>query len=176
MAEKYKRHEVDAGVFAEMLPEGAKLYERHKTPLLEFRQNRIKYKMTDFQLLHPLGVEAFRMCLGEMMSDPDAEECRIEVSEGVDDDTVEIIIDIVMGFEYQAEKGGKNGFYIGSCVIPSMRCEEQDGKKTLVFKFNGEFSRCAYDYAHMHAGENITLAGLVIYAVEAHMKDMEENT
>jgi hypothetical protein len=72
-----------------------------------------------------------------------------------------------MGFGFKAHKGGKNGFDMGSCVVGGVTTEREEGKNdVLVFHFCDSFPEYAYEYAVEHEGEQITLAELVIYAVE----------
>lgn len=167
MGEKYMRQEVDPGPLSYLLPEGGKMYKRPDIPKVQFKKDKINYSMTDFRLLHPLGLEAFKICLGAMIGIQDATECRIAIGTDMDDDTIDIIIDIVTGFEYEARKGGRNGFYCCSSPVTGSEVEEsEDGNKVLVFKFYEQFSKSVYEYSHMHKGGKITLAEIIMYAAQ----------
>lgn len=170
----YRRDEIEAGAFAGLLPDGAKLYRRPQMPVVEFKHGGIKYSVTDFRLLHPYGVQAFEMCLNEMIKTPDAKECRIETTTEVDEDTVQKISDILLGFGFTAKKGGKKGFEIGSCVIGSISTTREGDKTVIIAHFADDFAKHVYEYGRLHPGEEITLSELVIYSVEEKHKDLEE--
>lgn len=167
MGMKYSRQTIDAGVFADMMPDGAKLYRRPEVPMFSFKKDGVKYNVTDFRLLNPLGVRAFEICLNVMLNDPNASECRIECKGDLDDDTIEIVKDIVLGFQYKAEKGGKNGFKLESCGgFAGVTTEiPEEGNKILAFHLGGNFRRYAFEYREHHSGETVKLLDLVVYAV-----------
>lgn len=160
------RQYINIELFKDLLPDGAKFYVRPEMPKIEFKRDGIKYKMSDFRLLHPLGVDAFKICLGAMLNNPDASGCRIECAEALDEETMDVIKDIVMGFSFEAEKGGKHGFMVGSCVVGGVHEEEtENGNQVLVFHFSDNFGKYAYEYNQAHKGETIRLEDLVVYAV-----------
>lgn len=181
MGMKYSRQAIDAGVFADMMPDGAKLYQRPEMPMFRFNKDGVRYSVTDFRLLNPIGVRAFEICLNVMLNDQNASECRIECSGDLGDDTIEIVKDIVLGFQYRAEKGGKNGFKLESCGgIAGVTTEiPEGGNKILAFHLGGNFRRYAFEYRQSHSDEAVKLLDLVMYAVvrdinELRMSQTEE--
>lgn len=171
-----RKHEINPGPMREFLPEGAKLYMRPELPKIEFRKGRAKYKMTDFSLLHPYGWDVFAMCLDAMATTPNARSNIVLFEKEVDKDTLEIICDIVSGFDYKVSKSGKNGFTHESHAITGTITEEkEDGKTSVEFTFNTEFAKHVYEYSNEHKGEKITLAELVMYDTEESEKEILES-
>lgn len=172
---KYTRQKIDAGVFAGLLPEGGELYQQPELPKVEFKKDRITYSMTDFRLLHPLGVQAFQICINAMANTPDVKECEIVCDGDVGGDTFDIITDIVMGFSYEARKGGRNGFSMASHVITGVTREQKEGENTkLVFRFGGDFPKSVFEYCNEHMSEAVTIADLVVYAVSKEQAELRE--
>ena len=172
---KYTRMEMNPGVFADYLPEGAKMYQKPDMPTFKFKRDGVTYTLTDPRLLNPAGIEMLNYCLCAMVLDPDAKECRILAQAAVDNDTVLIAEDIVMGFRYKAEKKGKNGWSINSGIVEGFRTEyKKNGDRILVFQFFGDFGRYAYEYAQINdISEGINLPDLIVYVANREHENFQ---
>ena len=173
---KYERQKINPGVFADILPDGAEMYVRPELPSIEFKRDGIKYSMTDLRLLHPLGVEAFEMCLNTIINDPTATECSIRCND-LDDDTIKIISDIVTGFQFEARKGGRNGFKFDTngLIHGSMLEKSENGEPAiLTFYIDGSFARSIYECYQQHKDAKINLCDIVAYHYEQTKNEMLE--
>lgn len=123
---------MNPGAFADLMPEGAELYIASVLPTIEYKMNGVDYEIADLTLLHQGGKDAFLAILDRAANDENIEEV-IFSTEGVEDEDIEIITDIVMGFTYKAEKKGRNGWTMqGKYLV--MGCERTDD--TITFKLD----------------------------------------
>ena len=137
------KHEIDAGVFSDMLPEGTKLYKMPELPKNKYKKGRREYEIPDMRLLHPLGLAALERILNEINQDSGAADVQIGLSPAVDDDTEEIIKSIIMGITFNAKCRGHE---IGSCICYGVSTEKEDNERLLTFHLNDNFVKAAYAY------------------------------
>jgi hypothetical protein len=159
---KYSRTEMNADVFGSILPEGAMIYQKPELPKYEFKANKVKYTVSDLRLLHPSGVGAFESILKVVANTPDCKEISFDVSY-LDEDTINIVTDILMGITYTAKKGGKNGFeQSGIFLITGVEREEN----IMTCHFIREHAKAIYMYAHENQKKQINIQDLVILLAE----------
>lgn len=114
----YKHCEIDAGIFKHVLPEGAKLYMRPELPTVKFKHEKVTYTVTDVRLLNESAVQTFAEMLSCVIADESiSDKITLLIPVGVDESTVDIITDIIMGISFSASKGGKNGFYTSGAFL-----------------------------------------------------------
>ena len=147
---KYSRTEINAGAFSDILPEGAMMYRRPELPKYEFKANKVKYTVSDLRLLHPKGVEAFESILKIVANTPDCKEVSFDVSD-LDEDTINIVTDILMGITYAAAKGGKNGFEINGTFLITGVAREGNIMTCQLVK---EHAWAIFKYAHEKVRNN----------------------
>lgn len=159
---KYDRQEINPVVFRDIIPDDVVMYMRPEMPSVEFKRKGVKYSMTDLRLLHPLGVEAFELCLNTMLNNPEIRECSIQCND-LDDNTIKIITDIVMGFQCTAKKGGKHGFFTGATPIYKTVCEKSENGNPIkmAFHITDSFARCVYKYRQSCKDTPINLCDIV---------------
>ena len=132
---KYERERIDAGAFADILPEGATIYERPELPMVKFEKDKIKYEVTDIRLLNELAIGVFEHIIYRIAHDPEIEEVKFIVKD-LDDDKIDLIIDIVTGIEVKAEKGGEKGWIVEGRILEcSAGKRETETEKEVIFKF-----------------------------------------
>jgi hypothetical protein len=123
---------MNPGAFADLMPEGSKLYMPSVLPTIEYKMHDVNYEIADLTLLHQGGKVAFYGILERAASDENLGEVVFS-TEGVSEEDLEIITDIVMGFTYKAEKKGRNGWMMqGKYMV--MGCES--GEDTITFKLD----------------------------------------
>ena len=182
MSEKYKRYE-DAtlarifknhlrGIVPEDELEGMKFYKRPDIPTITFKRGMVKHSMTDFRLLHPLAKEAFVVCVNEMLGG-EISECCIRFAETVNEDTINIVADILMGFKFTADKGGKNGYMTSICAVVGFRADvNEDGSTEVTFHLDRHFAKWASVYGSEHGHEKIALVDLCLYIADKFHNEM----
>ena len=171
---KYFRHEIDPGSFSAFMPEGAKMYMRPEMPKIEFKEGKLKCRVTDLRLLNPLGCEAFERLLVAMVTAPETGEAKMFASADVDEDTLSIIADIVTGFSYEVKRGGKNGWSMdGSLAYSYSQTETENGGTEIVFTFNTETAQYMQDYAREH-NNTLNLFEMIPYIAERQHEDFLE--
>lgn len=176
----YQRTEVDAGHFIGIFPEGSKFYRIPELPKIEFKVNKVKYAVTDIRLLNEDAVCTFLKILNTVANEPDTEEVSFKIEDDTSEDTIEVIIDILLGISYIAKKGGKHGFESSaSFLVSGVSRHETEDCKTITFKLIKDHARAIYEYAQEH--EQPTLYELVIAIEEksreqmaAYIKEHEE--
>lgn len=162
----YKRQEINAGAFAPYLPEGAQLYKLPELPMVEFKKDGTKYKVTDTRLLNETGVEAIKRCILHMLNGG-ADVCAVELGKTIDDEYLNMIIDIVMGFRWESSKGGKNRFYTSGLLCLHTENLEKDGKRYIEFHLDPDFVEVCHEYK---GNEEISLFDLIV-AVEKRKRE-----
>jgi hypothetical protein len=168
----YQRDKINPGAFADILPPGAVLTMMPELPMREYKSDGIKCKVTDLRLLHPTGVEAVKIIFNTMMNEPDVEEVNIGLPDSMDEDTIEIMSDIVMGVRWRASKGGKHGFEMGGCIVYSRSTiETVDGKRSVSFRVDRADSAALYDFTHSSTKESISLFEAINAIINARRKE-----
>lgn len=131
--------EIEAGAFADMLPEGCKIIQSPSLPKEQFKKGRRKYEISDIRLLHPLGIEALAYILDAIRQDASTTEVRIKSE--LDKNEEDIVRSIVMGISYSAKERGN---YIGGCICYQTTVEEVGdigNDRILVFSLDGMLTK-----------------------------------
>ena len=165
----YKRQEIDAGAFSNMMPDGAKVYIRPELPKVEYKVGNVKLKVTDLRLLHPAGVEALFAIIKHMCEVEGDEELTFSIPKDTDNETVDAVADIVTGFEYEAKF--RRWSYECGCTVYGFRKEESNGERTITFTYAKEFANFVYEYAKKH-GTKLSLVGILAEYANKRFKDM----
>ena len=176
----YQRTEIDARHFMDIFPEGSKFYRIPELPKIKFKANKVQYSITDVRLLNENAVCTFLNILNTVANEPDTEEVTFKIEDDTNEDTVEIITDILMGISYTAKKGGKHGFESSSSfLVTGVDRHEAEDYKTITFKLIKDHAQAIYEYAQEH--EQLNLYELVIAIEEksreqiaAYVKEHEE--
>lgn len=169
---KYSRTEINASVFSDILPEGAMMYRGPELPKYEFKANKVNYTVSDLRLLHPSGIKAFESILKVVANTPDCKEVSFDVSD-MDEDTINIVTDILLGITYHAAKGGKNGFEMGgNFLIIGARREEN----IMTYQLAKSHAWAIFKYAHEKArnDEPINFLDLVCAVSESGLELFKE--
>lgn len=169
---KYTRTTIDAGAFSNLLPKGSELYMSPKLPKIEFKKSGIKYAVTDLRLLNQVAIRVFETILDTVIDTPNCREISFN-AENVDEDTIHIITDILMGMEYSAKKGGKNGFSLhGNFLVTEVR----KANDTITFLLAEEKANIIYEYAQKNLQEDkiISICDLVIVLAKNLLEDFEQ--
>ena len=170
---KYTRIEVNPGPFADILPKGAKIYERHKLPTIEFKKNGVEYTISDLTLLNPIGVSAFENVLNCLASGI-GNEAKLRVDSSVTDDDLDIVYDIVTGFAYDVKKKGKNGYrFSGARLIHSMTTEKRKDGRFVTFTTSPEIANDIHEYAEAN-NYVVNLIDMIVYIAEKEYQRFKE--
>ena len=158
------------------LPKDVTLKKIQALPKVEFEVGGNKYKMTDVRLLHPYGVEVIKKCINTMLIEPDARECKF-IAHELDDETIEIIKDIALGFGYDGKiksKDKRTSRFIGSCIITGVITKDlENGNKELTFRFNYDFAKYACEYHQTHTG-SVNITNLIDYVERGKNEEFME--
>jgi hypothetical protein len=176
----YQRTEIDARHFMDIFPEGSKFYRIPELPKIKFKANKVQYSITDVRLLNENAVCTFLNILNTVANEPDTEEVTFKIEDDTNEDTVEIITDILMGISYTAKKGGKHGFESSSSfLVAGVKRHETEDYKTITFKLIKDHAQAIYEYAQEHEQPNLYELVIAVedksreYMVE-YLKEQEE--
>lgn len=125
-----------------------------KLPMLERKQDGITYRYPDLRVLNQNAVQVIFTILNTVIAEQ-AINIRFGIPEKMDEQEIEIITDIVMAFTWKAEKKGKNGFYAGGCLVPTV----ERNNNSITFKVPDEISKTIYRTAHNK--EHVTIFEIV---------------
>lgn len=173
----YKRLEVSADAFKDMMPKNAKVYRTFDIPMIEFKAKGITYKATDIRPLNETAVYMFEKILNCVINNLNCDEVVFTVDGDVSDASVELVIDILMGMKYSAKKNGKNGFEIHSAfLIAGFERKQMVGSKDLyiIVKLIEDHANAIYDYAQKNKADKYNYLELVMAVAneaENSMKD-----
>ena len=173
----YKRLEINADVFKDMMPLNAKLYRTFDLPMIEFKANGITYKATDMRPLNETAVYMFEKILNCVINNPNCDEVVFTVDGDVSDDSVELVIDILMGMKYSAKKNGKNGFETHSAfLIGGFERKQMAGSKDLdiIVKLIEDHANAIYDYAQKNKTDKYNYLELVMAVANESENRMRE--
>lgn len=153
---EYSRIKLDVAATPFDSMEGWTFYQRPELPKFEFRANKVKYTFTDLRLLNPAGISAFEAILQTVANTPNCEEVSFNIK-GLDEDTINITTDIVLGISYTAKKGGKNGFKFDG---PFLVFEASRDEDMITYHLIKDNAAIIYEYAQTNPKP--TLLELVI--------------
>lgn len=176
----YQRTEIDARHFMGIFPEGSKFYRIPELPKIKFKANKVQYSITDVRLLNENAVYTFLNILNTVANEPDTEEVTFKIEDDTNEDTVEIITDILMGISYTAKKGGKHGFESSSrFLVTGVERHEAEDYKTITFKLIKDHAQAIYEYAQEHEQPNLYELVIAIEEksreqIAAYVKEHEE--
>ena len=162
---QYTKTEIDAGIFSDLLPEGTKFYMTPKLPVVNFKKDKVKYKVTDLRLLNEQGVHVV-MTILDTLCDYKTNEVRFDIAEGTSEETIDLCSDIAFGFEWEAYKPGRNGYIISGKLVYGVRREGNE----LVFECPKENAETIYEYAH--GKKTVSIYELVIAMAEKRRNDL----
>lgn len=165
----------------EMFKDGnLKLHISPKLPTMEFKWNGWNYEIPDLRYLDKVAVELFLNCIKHAGLTKDAEYAEFAVDfDDISREEMQVISDIVLGFNIEAKKRGKNGGHVWSklltCSCGLIRYDE----KHSVFRieFTPDHANRIYEYYHDHDLDEmspIPLCELVDYCVQRNSKEMRE--
>ena len=176
----YQRTEIDARHFMDIFPEGSKFYRIPELPKIKFKANKVQYSITDVRLLNENAVCTFLNILNTVANEPGTEEVTFKIGDDTNEDTVEIITDILMGISYTAKKGGKHGFESSSSfLVTGVDRHEAEDYKTITFKLIKDHAQAIYEYAQEHEQPNLYELVIAIEEksreqIAAYVKEHEE--
>lgn len=176
----YQRTEIDARHFMDIFPEGSKFYRIPELPKIKFKANKVQYSITDVRLLNENAVYTFLNIINTVANEPDTEEVTFKIEDDTNEDTVEIITDILMGISYTAKKGGKHGFESSSSfLVTGVERHEAEDYKTITFKLIKDHAQAIYEYAQEHEQPNLYELVIAIEEksreqIAAYVKEHEE--
>lgn len=128
-----------------MFPEGAKMHAKLNLPVLKFKRNKVEYTVTDLRPLNEKAISVFEMMLEAIAEDPEIREITFDAT-GVEENTIDLIEDIITAMEVTARKKGKNGYEISGYLIASgTRGEEQQGKRTVTYELIADNVKPIYE-------------------------------
>ena len=161
---------MNAGAFSDILPEGAGIYFPPELPKLKFKANKVEYTVTDLRLLHPAAMSVLEMIINAVINIPSREQVSFEVG-NVDEDTIEIVLVILLNMRFTARKKGRNGFEFGSCFL----LEGFDRKDNVItFHLIREHAKAIYMYAHENQKKQINIQDLVFLLTENSRRQLLE--
>lgn len=100
-------------------------------PMVEYKEDGIKYKVSDLSLLDRAGVRAIGDIINYAANHEDAEEVCLEIPSGMSQKECNIITSIVMGFSYYAEKRGR--WMVHNGLVSGWTRLEYQGREFIVF-------------------------------------------
>ena len=162
----YWRQEIDPGVFSGLMPEGAKMYVRPSLPKIKYKKDGVTYEIPDLRLIRQDAVQAVELVINDMANEPDAGKSTLEAGDSYTVNDINAIIDVVTGFNFNAKKGGRNGWYLGAALVDSAAYEETGSGWEIEFGFDRRKAQAMHVYCELHPGE-IKIADLIVAVVEA---------
>lgn len=168
---KYERQEINVGSFDGILPDGCKVYRTPELPTISFVKGGVTYSVTDMRFLNERAVDAVEKILAMACSDPDLKEVSFDVT-GIEEDTIDLISDIICAIKVHAHKGGKNGYDFDAWMIAvdEHHVHEEEGHTILTFRLGGSCAKAMYKYAHKQESTDISYYDLAAAVANATIK------
>ena len=141
---KYQRIKCDAGAFRDIMPEGSYMFTKPPLPTIEWKKNGIKYKATYLSVLNEDAVSVYETIL-KTLKHGSTDKVTFDASH-TDDDKLNLIMDIVCGITWEAEKIGKNKWLEGGFLVYGIEREEDDDSLLISFLINPEMADVIHEY------------------------------
>ena len=168
----YFRQEIPLVGWDDFLPDGGKIYMRPDLPKIEVKRGKTKYTITDLRLLHPIGVETLKQIVTIVANEP-TDEVRFLIPIEQDDETIDIVADIVTGFSVDAKRRG--GKYSGGRIVSGTTVEHcENGGRTITFHVVKEFAEDVYEAAQNNNSKSLDFYGLVMDYTDKQFDEMME--
>lgn len=143
---------------------GAELYMQPELPTVEFTRDKVKYTVTDIRLLNQVGINTLDTIINQIADNPDDTEITFR-TDGVKDNYVDIVRDIVMGIKYKIEKKGRNGFSGEGSFLVSTAIR---GENEIIFRWSKDHAKVIHDYIEKCQGKGESVN---YYAMIAEVAD-----
>lgn len=156
------------------LPENLKIRYQPELPKIKIKRGKATYTITDLRLLHPLGKEALISIFNGIISCEEY-ELSFVVPVDVDDETLEIVNDIVMGFSCDVKRrySSFEGFrLVSGCTTET---NKTTGGRIVTYSVTPDFANFIRSYHQDNGNGTINLLTVVMdFADEQRLKFEEE--
>lgn len=140
-------------------------------PMYQFKVKGIKYSATNLKYLNEVAVNTFLMIVKAVAAEP-REEITFQLQEGVADDLLDVVNEILMSIRYSAKKGGKNGFSSDSTfLVHGCEYNESGDKRTMTYKLIKDHAKIIHDYAEKN-GDPLHFYSLVVAVEQKSREEM----
>ena len=151
---------------------GAQLYMHPELPMVEFMKGKVKYTVTDIRLLNQVGINVLDTIISYIADDPDDTEITFR-TDGVEENSIDVVRDIVMGIRYKIEKKGRNGFSgDGNFLVSAMI----RGENEITFRCIKENAVMIHNYIEncQKKGESVNYYAMIAEVADKSLADMRE--
>ena len=120
-------------------------------PDVEYKEDGIKYKVSDLSLLNPIGVKAVEDVINYAANHKDAEEVYFEIPSEMSQEERDIATSIAVGFSYRAEKRGK--WIVAGRLLQGWTTCKHQGKEYIIFYLTESAARSIFQLAEKQRAE-----------------------
>lgn len=164
----YKRTYIN-NIFEGIIP-NSKAYMMPDLPKIEFKRDKIKYKITDIRFLNETAVNVFFTIMETAMNTEDCEEVSIDITD-VEEDNWDLISDIVENIRYEMSKGGKNGFRHAGYFLTGLGSTytKKDNTEIVTIRLRKDHAKYLYEFARDK--ETVDYIDAIIYVLNRDHED-----
>lgn len=150
---EYFEQEVEAGPFADLMPEGSRIVQSPKLPVVTVYLEGEKWEVSDLRLLHPAGAQALDMVVKAVCA-TGMREVSFGVEEEMDDDLLRIVKAILMGFEWSSyDKETDKYPNYSSRLVGGITEERSKEGRTITVGINPTTAKAFHRYADKQGGK-----------------------
>ena len=113
-------------------------------PTVKFKEDGIKYEVSDLSLLNPIGIEAVKDIIVYAANHKDAEEVYFEIPSGMSQEERNVATSIAMGFSYKAES---RTLMVAGRLLQGWTILEYQEKECICFYLTENAAKSIYRFA-----------------------------
>lgn len=165
----YKRTYIN-NMFEDIIP-NSKVYMMPDLPKIEFKRDKIKYKITDIRFLNETAVNVFLSIMETAMNTEDCEEVSFDITGIIKENHWDLISDIVENIRYEVSKGGKNGFRHDGYFLTGLGSTytKKDNTEIVTIRLRKDHAQYLYEYARDK--ETVDYIDAIIYVLNRGHED-----
>ena len=165
---KYTRREIDPGPFKDIMPQGARLYERPELPTIHGRIGQYDIKVTDLRCIRAEAEHVITLILKEMANfGGDESEFKVDTD---NEELVDLVNDIITSFRAEITKRGKKGWVVNVAPVYGVRRRGD----VLTYELNQDFSAFMKRHASKESGTIDFIATAIEYAKDLIKRDRKK--
>jgi len=147
-------------------------YMSPKLPKIEFKKDKVKYKITDIRFLNEDAIATLFQIMQEAMTTTDCEEVSFIVT-GIEESRRHLISDIVCAIEYEVKKCGRNEFRTFGCFLADTikYIKQGDGTEILTFGLRKDNAKYLYEYGNDK--KELNFFDAVMYVANRSCEEMQ---
>lgn len=119
-------------------------------PTVKFKEDGIKYEVSDLSLLNPIGIKAVKDIIVYAANHKDAEEVYFEIPSEMSQEERNVVTSIAMGFSYKAES---RTLMVAGRLLQGWTILEYQEKEYICFYLTENAAESIYRFAEKEREE-----------------------